>query len=124
MHIREHLRTVGRHRRLVRHYCLRLGLVWQGLTHDLSKYSPTEFWRGVKYYHPLYGSLRPHETPYRTVVLSDRPQTPDEEECLIMSEAITRIDTFTPPDRAKMPQRILEDYQMIDCSLVRNTFAF
>ena len=22
--------------------------------------------------HPLYGSLRPHETPYRTVVLSDR----------------------------------------------------
>ena len=42
--------------------------------------------------HPLYGSLRPHETPYRTVVLSDRPQTPDEEECLIMSEAITRID--------------------------------
>ena len=50
MHVREHLRTVGRHRRLVRHYCLRLGLVWQGLTHDLSKYSPTEFWRGVKYY--------------------------------------------------------------------------
>ena len=46
--------------------------------------------------HPLYGSLRPHETPYRTVVLSDRPQTPDGEECLIMSEAITRIDTFTP----------------------------
>ena len=74
--------------------------------------------------HPLYGSLRPHETPYRTVVLSDRPQTPDEEECLIMPETITRIDTFTPPDRAKMPQRILEDYQMIDCSLVRNTFAF
>ena len=25
--------------------------------------------------HPLYGSLRPHEPPYRTVVLSDRPQT-------------------------------------------------
>ena len=26
------------------------GLVWQGLTHDLSKYSPTEFWRSAKYY--------------------------------------------------------------------------
>ena len=50
MHVREHLRTVGRHRRLVRYYCLRLGLVWQGLTHDLSKYSPTEFWRSAKYY--------------------------------------------------------------------------
>lgn len=50
MHIREHLKTVTRHRRLVRHYCFRLGLYWQGLTHDLSKYSPTEFWRSAKYY--------------------------------------------------------------------------
>ena len=38
----------GRH--LVRKYCFRLGLYWQGLTHDLSKYSPTEFWRSAKYY--------------------------------------------------------------------------
>ena len=50
MPFRAHLHTVNRHRRLVRHYCFKLGLVWQGLTHDLSKYSPTEFWRGVKYY--------------------------------------------------------------------------
>ena len=50
MHFFDHLHTVNTHRRLVRHYCLKLGLVWQGLTHDLSKYSPTEFWRSVKYY--------------------------------------------------------------------------
>ena len=50
MPFRAHLHTVNRHRRMVRHYCLKLGLVWQGLTHDMSKYSPTEFWRGVKYY--------------------------------------------------------------------------
>ena len=50
MPFRAHLHTVNRHRRMVRHYCLKLGLVWQGLTHDLSKYSPMEFWRGVKYY--------------------------------------------------------------------------
>ena len=48
MHIREHLKTVNRHRRLVRHYCFRLGLYRQGLLHDLSKYSPTEFWRSAK----------------------------------------------------------------------------
>ena len=30
--------------------CFRVGLIWQGLTHDLSKYSPTEFLVGVKYY--------------------------------------------------------------------------
>ncbi|MBP3493971.1 MAG: catalase [Oscillospiraceae bacterium] len=50
MQIRAHLRTVTRHRRLVRQYCFKLGLYWQGLTHDLSKFSPTEFCRSIKYY--------------------------------------------------------------------------
>ena len=50
MHFWAHLKTVHRHRALVRKYCFRLGLYWQGLTHDLSKYSPTEFWAGVKYF--------------------------------------------------------------------------
>ncbi len=45
-----HLHTVGQHRRLVRKYCFKLGLYWQGLTHDLSKYSPTEFWPSVECY--------------------------------------------------------------------------
>ena len=50
MHPLAHFKTITRHRHLVCRYCLRLGLVWQGLTHDLSKYSPTEFWRGARYY--------------------------------------------------------------------------
>ena len=31
-------------------YCFRIGLYRQGLLHDLSKYSPTEFLVGAKYY--------------------------------------------------------------------------
>ena len=46
----EHFKTITHHRHLVQQYCFRLGLYYQGLTHDLSKYSPSEFWRGVKYY--------------------------------------------------------------------------
>ena len=45
-----HLHTVNRHRRMVRRHCFKVGLYWQGLVHDLSKYSPTEFLAGVKYY--------------------------------------------------------------------------
>lgn len=45
-----HLRTINHHRKLVRKYCFRLGLYWQGLTHDLSKYSPREFFVGAKYF--------------------------------------------------------------------------
>lgn len=45
-----HLKTITKHRFLVMEGCFRVGLYRQGLTHDLSKYSPTEFWEGVRYY--------------------------------------------------------------------------
>ena len=45
-----HLHTVNAHGRLVRKYCFKLGIYRQGLMHDLSKYSPSEFIPGVKYY--------------------------------------------------------------------------
>lgn len=45
-----HLHTINKHRFTVCKLCFKLGLVWQGLVHDLSKYSRTEFWPGVKYY--------------------------------------------------------------------------
>lgn len=49
-HFFAHLRKVRTHRKWVRHYCSKVGLHWQGLVHDLSKYSPTEFWESVEYY--------------------------------------------------------------------------
>ena len=52
-----HLNTVNRHRRMVRKLCFKCGLYWQGLTHDLSKYSPVEFINGVKFY---TGKASPH----------------------------------------------------------------
>lgn len=45
-----HWNTVSKHRKWVRHYCFKMGLYWQGLTHDLSKYHPVEFLESVKYY--------------------------------------------------------------------------
>ena len=45
-----HFRKIQTHRKWVRHYCFGLGLYKQGLLHDLSKYSPTEFFESVKYY--------------------------------------------------------------------------
>ena len=43
-----HLNTVNRHRFQVCKMCFKFGIYWQGLTHDLSKYSFTEFWPSVK----------------------------------------------------------------------------
>ncbi len=46
----KHFRTITKHKLLVMHYCFRVGLYRQGLLHDLSKYSWTEFRVGCKYY--------------------------------------------------------------------------
>ena len=46
----QHLRTINHHKWLVLCGCFRVGLYWQGLTHDLSKYTPTEFLVGARYY--------------------------------------------------------------------------
>ena len=45
-----HLKTITVHRHLVCRYCFRLGLYRPGLLHDLSKYSPSEFLAGARYY--------------------------------------------------------------------------
>ena len=46
----QHFKTITKHRRLVRKGCFRVGLYWQGLVHDLSKYALTEFRSGARYY--------------------------------------------------------------------------
>lgn len=45
-----HLTTITKHRHKVMVHCFKAGIFWQGLQHDLSKYSPEEFVQGVKYY--------------------------------------------------------------------------
>ncbi len=50
MHPWRHFKTITRHKWMVLKYCFRVGLYRQGLLHDLSKYSPTEFLVGCRYY--------------------------------------------------------------------------
>ena len=53
----KHLKTVHKHRKYVCKACFKMGLTWQGLVHDLSKYSPTEMLI-CKYYS---GKRSPHQ---------------------------------------------------------------
>ena len=46
----KHFKTIHHHKVLVRRYCFRCGLYWQGLTHDLSKLAPVEFLAGARYW--------------------------------------------------------------------------
>ena len=46
----KHFKTITKHKLLVMDGCFKVGLYKQGLLHDLSKYSPTEFLIGIRYY--------------------------------------------------------------------------
>ena len=53
----KHFCTINHHKHLVMKGCFAVGLYKQGLLHDLSKYTPTEFLVGCKYYQ---GTMSPN----------------------------------------------------------------
>ena len=46
----KHFKTVCKHKYYVFKECAACGLFWQGLVHDLSKFSPVEFASSAKYF--------------------------------------------------------------------------
>ena len=48
--VKGHFKTITEHKLLVMEHCFRIGLYRQGLMHDLSKYMPSEFLMGCRYY--------------------------------------------------------------------------
>lgn len=53
-----HFKTITKHRHKVIAHCAKAGILWQGLRHDLSKYTPTEFLPGVRF---CTGTRSPNE---------------------------------------------------------------
>lgn len=58
VHPIKHFVTITKHRHKVIANCAKAGIFWQGLRHDLSKYSPTEFIPGAKFFQ---GTRSPNE---------------------------------------------------------------
>ena len=54
----KHFKTITHHKIIVAKHCFLVGIPLRGLLHDLSKYSPTEFIPGAKYY---IGTRSPNE---------------------------------------------------------------
>lgn len=60
----KHFLVITRHRHEVIKNCFKAGIPFQGIFHDLSKYSPTEFLAGARFYE---GSRSPNEKERETV---------------------------------------------------------
>lgn len=73
--------------------------------------------------HPLSSSLKPNETVYKTVVLSTKPQAYIDLDSLdLIEQAISVHEKFQQNFQTpQWPQRILEDFALIDYDLIMST---
>ena len=54
----KHFHMVNKHRYIVFKFCVRAGIPFRGIVHDLSKYSFEEFFESAKYYQGNYSPIR------------------------------------------------------------------
>lgn len=73
--------------------------------------------------HPLAGSIKPNETPYRTILVSWKPAPKlDAKSEIIIEDCIAASKKF-PPLKKTWPPNVLEDFQYVDYSLISNVLA-
>jgi hypothetical protein len=71
--------------------------------------------------HPLSGSIKPNQTPYKSIALQKRIGEVDFNSLLIIEDSISRTksllkDKTTP----NWPEKYLEDFRLIDYDLIKN----
>lgn len=71
--------------------------------------------------HPLSGSIKPNETPYKSIIISKNVGELDTDGLMIIEESILTAKKFM--DNKPTPdwtERVLDDFRVIDLSLMEN----
>jgi len=73
--------------------------------------------------HPLSSSLKPNETPYKSIMISkEEGEEVDSQGLLLLEDAITYTNKFlTDRKTTDWPENILDDFRAIDLSMMENT---
>lgn len=77
----------------------------------------------ILYTHPLAGSVKPNETPYKSLIVSREPHGFDAQHGEMIASAIAVFDKFKPLGRT-FPPSVLEDFQLIDYTLLAGAIGF
>ena len=67
--------------------------------------------------HPLSGSVKPNETPYKSILVSGDKGKVDEQSLRIIEESIHKAQSFAP---SHIAEKHLADLQLVDFSLISN----
>lgn len=71
--------------------------------------------------HPLSGSIKPNETPYKTIMISKDKGDLDEDGLKILEESVLTVKKFMlDKPTPQWVERVLDDFRVIDLSLIEN----
>lgn len=74
--------------------------------------------------HPLSGSIKPNETPYKSIIISEKTSTLDTDSLKIIEESILTARKFLEnKSTPNWTERILDDFRTIDLSLIESTIG-
>lgn len=69
--------------------------------------------------HPLAGSLKPNQNPYRSILVSKEARQFRKEDYMIIENCLGKVETFTLESFASQPE-LKEEWQMIDYQLLNS----
>lgn len=72
--------------------------------------------------HPLSGSVKPNETPYKSVMITEKNGEVDQNSVLLIENAIQACGKFAFKSD-KYGQSVYDDFQMIDWTLLESAIA-
>lgn len=71
--------------------------------------------------HPLSGSVKPNETPYKSIIMSNKKGSLDDRGLSIVEESILTARKFmTNKATPNWTENVLDDFRVIDLSLMEN----
>lgn len=69
--------------------------------------------------HPLTGSVKPNETPFKSVIISEEIESIDFKSLQMIEQSILTTQKFLDQQKIRdWPERILKDFRTIDYSLI------
>lgn len=72
--------------------------------------------------HPLSGSVKPNETPFKSIILSKEKKEIDMESLALIEKAIETYKKF-PKINVKYKDNVIEDFRCVDYTLIRSAIS-
>ncbi len=75
--------------------------------------------------HPLSSSIKPNETPFKSILISDYKKSLDYKSLMIIENAIMAYDKFKKDKdyTVELTDKIIADFKIVDLSIIENALC-